>query len=138
MVWWIEQIDWMIFVYQEWWISIEATKIFYFGLALSRIIGSQPTRLSDVLNLKNLKTIWRIKLISLLPLKLQKMPYYCELWWKILLANQLAGIFIFDLCDLLILILGGHCYIVLIVYRFLIIYVFVLFCITFFFTFLTK
>ena len=46
----------MIFVYWEWWMSIEATKICYFGLALSGI-GSQPTRLSDVLNLKNLKTI---------------------------------------------------------------------------------
>ena len=62
MIWWIEQIDWMIFVYWEWWISIEATKICYFGLALSGI-GSQSTRLSDVLNLKNLKTIWGIKLI---------------------------------------------------------------------------
>ena len=39
----------MIFVYWEWWISIEATKICYFGLALSGI-GSQPTRFSDVLN----------------------------------------------------------------------------------------
>ena len=62
MIWWIKQIDWMIFVYWEWWISIEATKICYFGLALSGI-GSQPTRLSDVLNLKNVKTIWGIKLI---------------------------------------------------------------------------
>ena len=52
----------MIFVYWEWWISIEATKICCFGLALSGI-GSQPTRLSDVLNLKNLKTIWGIKLV---------------------------------------------------------------------------
>ena len=52
----------MIFVYWEWWISIEATKICYFGLPLSGI-GSKPIRLSDVLNLKNLKTIWGIKLI---------------------------------------------------------------------------
>ena len=62
MMWLIEQIDWMIFVYREWWISIEATKICYFGLALSGI-GSLPTRFSDVLNLKHLKTIWGIKLI---------------------------------------------------------------------------
>ena len=61
MIWWIEQY-WMIFVYWEWWISIEATKICYFGLPLSGI-GSKPIRLSDVLNLKNLKTIWGIKLI---------------------------------------------------------------------------
>ena len=60
--WWIEQIEWMIFVYWDWWISIEATKMCYFGLALFDI-GSQPTWLSDVLNLKNLKTIWGIKLI---------------------------------------------------------------------------
>ena len=57
MIWWIEHIDWMIFVYWEWWISTEATKICYFGLALSGI-GSQSTRLSDILNLKNLKLIW--------------------------------------------------------------------------------
>ena len=61
MTWWIEQYC-MIFVYWEWWISIEATKICYFGLPLSGI-GSEPIRLSDVLDLKNLKTIWGIKLI---------------------------------------------------------------------------
>ena len=37
-------------------ISIEATKICYFGLVLSGI-ASQPIRLSDVLNLKNSKRI---------------------------------------------------------------------------------
>ena len=37
-------------------------KFAIFGLALSGI-GSQPTRLSDVLNLKKLKTIWGINLI---------------------------------------------------------------------------
>ena len=62
MIWWSEHIDWMIFVYWEWWISIEATKTCYYGLALSGIV-SQPTRLSDILNLKNLKIIWGIKLI---------------------------------------------------------------------------
>ena len=47
----------------------------------------------------------------LLPLKLQKI-YYFGLCWKILLANQVAGFFTFDLFDLLILIPGGlllHC-----------------------------
>ena len=112
MIWWIEQIDRMIFVYWEWWISIEATKICYFGLALSGI-GSQPTRLSDVLNLKNLKTIWGIKLLLVL-LKLQKISYYFGLCRQILLAYQFAGFFTFDLFDLLILILGIHCYIVLV------------------------
>ena len=58
MIWWIQQIDWMISVYWEWWISIEATKICYFGLVFSGI-GSQPTRLSDVLNLKKLKNYMR-------------------------------------------------------------------------------
>ena len=37
----------MIFIYWEWPISIEATKICYFGLALFGI-GSHPTRLPDV------------------------------------------------------------------------------------------
>ena len=36
--------------------SIEATKVCYLGLALSGK-DSQPTRLSDVLNLRNSKTI---------------------------------------------------------------------------------
>ena len=92
--------------------SIEATKIYYFGLALSGI-GSQPTRLSDVLNLKNLKTM-RYQVDFLLPLKLQKIPYYFGLCWKILSENQFAGFFTFDLFDLLILILEVHCYILLV------------------------
>ena len=50
----------------------------------------------------------------LLPLKLQKISYYFGLCWKILLANQFAGFFTFDLLDLLILIPGIHCYIVLV------------------------
>ena len=44
------------------WISIEVTKICYFKLALSGI-GPQTNRLSDVSNLKNLKTTLGIKLI---------------------------------------------------------------------------
>ena len=52
----------MIFIYWEWRISIEATKICYFGLALFSI-DSHPTRLPDVSNLKNFKNIRSIKLI---------------------------------------------------------------------------
>ena len=114
MIWWIEQIDWMIFVYWEWWISIEATKICYFGLALSGI-GSQPTRLSDVLNLRNLKTIWGIKLIFCFHWSYKKYHTIFGLCWKILLVNQLTGFSTFDLFDLLILIPGVHCYIVLVI-----------------------
>ena len=44
----------MILVYREWWISIEATRTCYFRLAVSGI-GYQPTRSSDVLNLKTWK-----------------------------------------------------------------------------------
>ena len=49
----------------------------------------------------------------LLPLKLQKICYF-GLCCKILLANQFAGFFTFDLFDLLILIPGVHCYIALV------------------------
>ena len=45
---------WIIFVYWGWWISIEATKICYFGLTLSGI-GSQPTRLWDIFSRMFLK-----------------------------------------------------------------------------------
>ena len=66
-------------------------------------------KLSDVLNLRNSETIWGIKLI------------FCFHWSyilvydsKTLLANQFAGFFIFNLFDLLILIIPGvQCYIVL-------------------------
>ena len=60
-----------------------------------------------------LKNYMRYRVDFLLPLKLQKM-YYFGLCLKILLANQFTGFFIFDLFDMLILILGVHCYIVLI------------------------
>ena len=60
----------------------------------------------------------RYQVDFLLPLKLQKISYYFGLCWKILLANQFAGFFTFDLFDLLILILGIHCYIVLVMVGF--------------------
>ena len=48
------------------------------------------------------------------PLKLQKISYYFGLCQKMLLANQFAGFFTFDLFNLLVLILGFHYYIVLV------------------------
>ena len=56
----------------------------------------------------------RYQVDFLLSLKLQKISHYFGLWQKILLANQFPGFFTFDLFDLLILILGVHCYIVLV------------------------
>ena len=56
----------------------------------------------------------RYQVDFLLPLKLQKISYYFGLCWKILLANQFAGFFTFDLFGLLILIPGVHYYIVLV------------------------
>ena len=56
----------------------------------------------------------RYQVDFLIPLKLQKISYYFGLCRKILLANQFAGFLIFDLCDLLIIIRGVHCYIVLV------------------------
>ena len=58
----------------------------------------------------------RYQVDFLLPLKLQKIPYYFGLCRKILLANQFAGFFTCDLCYLLILIPGVHCYIVLVLF----------------------
>ena len=55
----------------------------------------------------------RYQIDFFLPLKLQKI-YYFGLCRKILLANQFAEFFIFDLFDLLILIPGVHSYIVLV------------------------
>ena len=108
MKWWSEHINWMIFVYWEWWISIEATKTCYFGLPLSGI-GSQSTRLPDFLNLKNLKTQWGIKLIFCF-----RWSYKNMLFWVMsqnTLGQSVWRIFYFYFY-LLILILGIHCYIV--------------------------
>ena len=55
----------------------------------------------------------RYQVDFLLPLKLQKICYF-GLCRKILLANQFAGFLTFDLFDLLMLIPGVHCYIVLV------------------------
>ena len=75
--------------------------------------GSQPTRLSDVLNLKNVKTIWGIKLI------------FCFYWsykniilfWVMLentLDQSVCRIFYFRFVWLVILIPRVHCYIVIV------------------------
>ena len=62
----------------------------------------------------------RYQVNFLLPLKLQKISYYFGLCQKILLANQFAGFFTFDFFDLLILIPGVHCYILLVISLFLV------------------
>ena len=110
MIWWIDQIDWTIFVYWEWWISTETTKICYFGLAFSGI-GCQPIRLSDVLNLINLKTIWGIKLIF----RFSEATKNIILVWVMpenTLGQSVCRIFYFWLVWLVNLITGGpllHC-----------------------------
>ena len=58
----------------------------------------------------------RCQVDFLLSLKLQKISYYFGLCWKILLANQFEGFFTFNLFDLLILIPGVNCYIVLVLF----------------------
>ena len=63
----------------------------------------------------------RYQVNFLLPLKVQKISYYFGLFWKILLANQFAGFFTFNLFDLLLLIAGVHCYIVLVLSDFFVI-----------------
>ena len=87
-------------------------KICYFGQALSGI-ASQPIRLSDVLNLKNSRTIWGIKLIFCFHWSYKKYHAIFGYDPKILLANQFAGFFTFNLFNLLNLIPGIQYYIVL-------------------------
>ena len=88
----------------------------YAILALSGI-ACQPIRLSDVLNLKNSKRIWVIKLILCFHWSWKKYCYY-GLWLKIVLANQFAGFSTFGLFDLLNLILRVHWYTVRVYYAF--------------------
>ena len=103
----------MIFVYCEWWISIQATKICYFwaGIVWHRLSANQIVRCFKFEKLKNHMSY---QVDFLLPLKLKKKSYYFGLCWKILLGNHCAGYFTFDLFDLLIFIPGVHCYIVLV------------------------
>ena len=84
--------------------------LFWAGIVWHRLSANQIVR---CFKLKKLKNYMRYQVEFLLPLKLQKI-YYFGLCRKILLANHFAGFFTFDLFDLLILIPGVHCYIVLV------------------------
>ena len=60
----------------------------------------------------------RYQVDFLLLLKIQKISSYFGLCRKVLFGNQLVGFFTFNLFDLLILIPGAHCYIVLVLHDF--------------------
>ena len=81
--------------------------LFWAGIVLHKLSANQIVRCFK------LKKYMRYKVDFLLPLKLQKI-YYFVLWWKILLANQFAEFFIFDLFEFLILIPWVHSYIVIV------------------------
>ena len=82
--------------------------LFWAGIVWHRLSANQ---IVGCFKFKKLKNYIRYQVDFLLPMKLQKLSYYFGLCWKILLANQFAGFFSFDL---LILIVGVHCYIVLV------------------------
>ena len=84
---------------------------FWVGIVWHMLSVNQIVR---YFKLKKLKSYMRYQVDFLFPLKLQKISYYFGLFQKILSANQLAGFFTFDICDLLILILEVHCYILLV------------------------
>ena len=87
-------------------LAVESQKL---RIVWHRLSANQIVR---CFKLKKRKNYMRYQVDFLLSLKLQKISYYFGLCWKILLANQFAGFFTFDLFDLLILIPGVHCYIV--------------------------
>ena len=93
--------------------------LFWAGIVWHRLSANQIVR---CFKLKKLKNYMRYQVDFLLSLKLQKISYYLGLCRKILLANQFAEFFTFDLFDLLILTLGVHCYIVLVFICLLIFY----------------
>ena len=76
--------------------------------------GISTNQIVKCFKVKKLNSYMRYQVDFLLPLKLQKIPCYFGLCHKILLANRFAGFFTFDLFNLLILILGVHCNIVLV------------------------
>ena len=86
--------------------------LFRAGIVWYRLSANQIFR---CFKLRKLKNYMRYQVDFLLPLKLQKI-YFFGLCQKILWANQFPGFFTFDLFDLLILIPGGHCYIVLVLF----------------------
>ena len=79
--------------------------LFWTGIVWHRLSANQIVR---CFKLKKLNYM-RYQVDFLLPLKVQKISYYFRLCWKILLVNQFAGFFTFDLFDLLILIPLLHC-----------------------------
>ena len=79
--------------------------LFWTGIVWHRLSANQIVR---CFKLKKLNYM-RYQVDFLLPLKVQKISYYFGLCWKILLVNQFAGFFTFDLFDLLILIPLLHC-----------------------------
>ena len=85
--------------------------LFWAGIVWRRLSGNQIVR---CFKLKKLKNCMSYQVDILLPLELQKISYYFGLCWKILLASQFSGFFTFDLFDLLILVPGVHCYIILV------------------------
>ena len=93
-------------------ISIEATKICYFGLVLSSIV-CQPIRLLDVFNLKILKIIGSIKLIFCFHWSCKK--YHAILGYDPkIVAQSVCRIFYFWLVWFVNLNIGVHCYIILV------------------------
>ena len=93
----------ILWSYQNW--------LFWTGIVWHRLSANQIVRCFKI---KKLKNYMRYQVDFLLSLKLQKISYYFGLCRKILLANQFAGFFTFDLFDLLILIPGVHFYVVLV------------------------
>ena len=94
--------------------------LFWVGIVRRSLSANQIVRCSLSANqivqcfkLKKLENSMTYQVDVLLPLKLQK--YHAILGYdpKILLANQFAGFFTFDLFDFSVLIPGVHCYIVL-------------------------
>ena len=113
MIWWIEQIEWFWYTKSDGY-PLKLPKFAILGWAgifWHRLSTNQIVR---CFKLKKRKSNMRYQADFLLPLKLHKICYF-GLCRKILLANQFAGFFTFDLFDMLMLILGIHCYIVFVV-----------------------
>ena len=85
--------------------------LFWAGIVWHRLSANQIVR---CFKLKKRKNFMRYPVDFLPPLKLQKMSCSFGLCWKVLLANQFVGFFMFDLFDLLVLIPGVPCYISLV------------------------
>ena len=84
--------------------------LFWASIVRQRLSANQIVR---CFKLKKLENYLRYQVDFLLPLKLQKICYF-GLCCKILLANQFAEFFTFNLFYLLIVVQRVHCYIVLV------------------------